>query len=373
VGASLTEFAASADLVTDSFKSTLTSVTDLSAKDVLKSVVVLSVVAGIVALTIIGLVIFAPLDYEESKKAQKEKLRPKMKTIEKYLNEITPLEFRKAHWQTRLWRKLLVDHDWLCVLSPFNPESDYRTVKWMHAMCFLLITLFVDTFLAIYTFSTNGTCITFTDEESCLYFKNLDQMTTLCSWDSSERLCSDNQEAQTDPFNVVLQSCITTIITIPLMIIMATIIAEVRNVCVYHSTLNSPVKAASMRTTTEIEGMQTMTGTMLRAARLVKLQRLMDDLSVDEEAREILEYRKQHSCMPEDVLRLARAMGAQEHEQRHSGWRRIFDRRVGHFVPVEGESMSTIMKRIKSARTDCDRIVEVLNDMTSDEERSQYL
>jgi hypothetical protein len=392
--ASLTEFSASASLVTDSFVSTVSSVTNLDGATVLRNIVVLSVVGGILFATIAGLLYFVPIDYREAKISRRTKLRPKMKTMDTFLNELTPLEFRKAHWYTRFYNKLFLDHDWVMIFSPFSTDSDYRSVKWMHAMSFLMVSIFVDTFLVIYTFGTND-CITFTDETSCLYLKNLDQISTLCSWDAVQRLCSDNQAAQNDSFNVVLSGVIVTIVSIPIMVILVVITNEAKNVVLYHSTLNhkrtkvrreqiepsSPDHSGKgIRTTTEIEGMQTLQGTLLRAARLMKMQTVMDNISVEQEATDMLSEANDHHhekrALPEDVMRKIAQMGRLSHKNSSvgwTGWNGILSTHVSHFVSLKGQTVRGLTKRLNKARAECDRIVEELEGIGTDELRSQYL
>jgi hypothetical protein len=392
--ASLTEFSASASLVTDSFVSTVSSVTNLDGATVLRNIVVLSVVSGILFATIAGLLYFVPIDYREAKISRRTKLRPKMKTMDTFLNELTPLEFRKAHWYTRFYNKLFLDHDWVMIFSPFSTASDYRSVKWMHAMSFLMVSIFVDTFLVIYTFGTND-CITFTDETSCLYLKNLDQISTLCSWDAVQRLCFDNQAARNDQFNIVLSGVIVTIASIPIMVILVVITNEAKNVVLYHSTLNHQRKKVpseqveptspeqhtkGIRTTTEIDGMQTLHGTLLRAARLVKMQTIMDNVSVEQEATGLLydadDYQSQKRMLPEDVMERVVLKGEFTHDNSSAGWigwSSILSTHVSHFVSLKGQTVGSLTKRLKKARTDCDRIAEELEGIGTDELRSQYL
>jgi hypothetical protein len=354
------EFAASAEILASAFVSVLKVTKTLTPAAVLKNIVVLIVVSVLVLSTGIGLVFFVRADaFDMERKSEKNTLH--IETFTRMLRNITPLEFRALHWTTRLWKKMLVEHDWFCILSPYNEESDYRSIKWVHAMGFLMITLFIDTILAVFTFNDNGVCEAFATESACLLPRNLDQIDTLCVWDSSTSLCAYNSNPSNGVLALLIQSSITTTITIPFMVIFTFFTRQIK---VFFSFFHHSQDVNSG--ITEIQSLQSLQGTLLRAARLSILQK-SDDMSIEEESSLLLSAFTGETCdgvknhdKPDSIMRVIEQSIRRE--------------QVSHLLWTPGRSArNEVFIKISESRVKADHIEENLKCLTTDAAKSQYL
>jgi hypothetical protein len=152
-------------------------------------------------------------------------------TVQEFFNSVVPEEFSGISWIKRLTRKLLLEHDWLCILLPYNPEREYRSVKWIIAMGRILNMLFIDTVLAFLFFADDGSCQLLTTKSLCLDKKALDS-TDLCQWDSSTSHCSFKGGSEDFLATMILTTIITTI-TIPLDNFIITMVLNCKNLFVH--------------------------------------------------------------------------------------------------------------------------------------------
>jgi hypothetical protein len=66
------------------------------------------------------------MDYLKRKKIGAE--------VRSYFNSILPVEYTGQPWYIRWYKRLLLEHDWLCLILPYNNERDYRSVRWVRVM-----------------------------------------------------------------------------------------------------------------------------------------------------------------------------------------------------------------------------------------------
>ena len=203
----------------------------------------------------------------------------------KYIDEFSP-----EPWLSRLWKKLLVEHDYFCVLMPYNKDRTLRSLKWVIGMGKILNFMFVDTILAGLFFNDNGKCLTFATESACLTPLSLDQTDPLCQWTSNPDgtgYCHFSGPPNTF-FATGICTLIITMVAVPLDKFLEKSCDEVK-VLVQRlqvkvsGDIYTKEDAMNQEMGDELKDVQTLQNTVLRAARLTKMKKEMDDVSPEEE------------------------------------------------------------------------------------------
>ena len=159
------EFTTALSTIGSDFLSKFDLVGDLTLESLTENAVVLSTVSSILGSCFVGIIILVIIDLQErarhmagKKKCKDTGIRDAL-SIRAFFNSLLPLEFSFKPWYRRMWAKLLVSHDFLCVFIPFTSDTDsreFRTVKWINACGRLLNFLFVDTILSGLFFVDTG-------------------------------------------------------------------------------------------------------------------------------------------------------------------------------------------------------------------------
>ena len=189
------EIASQATIVGSDFVTRFSSVTSLSLTDVKRNIVVFAICLSLLCTTIVGLGYFVVVDVHESKRAavdkdiEKKALKP-LRNVFDFFNILLPDELSAEPMWQRLWRKILVEHDYFCMLMPYNKDRSLRSLKFVQGMSLILNFMFIDTLLAGLFFDDGGSCGAYSSEKACLLPNSLDQVTSLCSWDSDSSVCS---------------------------------------------------------------------------------------------------------------------------------------------------------------------------------------
>jgi hypothetical protein len=316
------QFTSSATIVTSSIVRNFKSAGDLSLEKVRNNAAILAVVTVIVGLLVAGLLSFVVSEKfmrkdTEAKRKNKEMHNKKALAywrIHDFFNALMPDEFSGRPWHKRLWTRLISEHDWLSIIQLRPMEGDYRALRWVSAMGRLLTILFVDTILASLFFADDGTCEKFIIKEDCLRTRSLDQVDTLCAWDDSEYppTCSFNNNMGSNFFTILILTLIITTVTIPfnkMANLMIQQIRELASAVMEEPKLRTSLHLGGRRISGdssdiggELEEIQTLAGTLLRAARLVKMQETMDLIPSIEEAKHLLSDSCEHSQLLAEQL-----------------------------------------------------------------------
>eukprot|EP01006_Ploeotia_vitrea_P032031 TRINITY_DN64308_c0_g1_i2.p1 TRINITY_DN64308_c0_g1~~TRINITY_DN64308_c0_g1_i2.p1 ORF type:complete len:1100 (-),score=0.54 TRINITY_DN64308_c0_g1_i2:178-3198(-) len=291
------EFASQADIVTGQFVERWTSIQSLSLEDIQRNIVIFAICLTLILSTVCGLGYFVFIDMKEIKiskeNEEQEKTNSKLRKVYGFFNILLPDELAADPWMIRLWRKLLIEHDYFCMLMPYNKDRSLRSLKWVLGMAKILNFMFIDTILAGLFFDDGGKCETFTTKSDCLLTKSLDQMSPLCEWTptapgESTGTCSFAGPPDNDFFSQALLTMIITVFAVPLDKMIERCLDEVKIF----------VDALQVRTGGDIYGkddienqemgdelkdVQTLQNTLLRAARLTKMMHEMDDVSPEDE------------------------------------------------------------------------------------------
>lgn len=146
------QYSTSASIVTSEFTVTFQSTKNINLKSVEKNKVVLIVMSMIVGLFLIGLFCLVKIDYNEMQRRQIkfEKEVLSAMPVGEFLDLAMPAEFSDTPWFFRLWNKLLVEHEWVCLLGSFDAKKDLRMAVWTKAMVRLIQRPMRDSFHTIY-------------------------------------------------------------------------------------------------------------------------------------------------------------------------------------------------------------------------------
>jgi hypothetical protein len=261
-------------------------------------------------------------DEEKAKKAKALADKKEVIKIKTFMNKILPLEFTGRYWIERFWSKLKIDHDWLCVLLPYNNERKVKSSRWISATGRILNILFISTIIAKYFHADDGKCEKFLIESTCLSVNTLDQLSTLCVWNSQEDSCWFHTPTYGFLESMIL-ALVITIIVIPFDKLFNLAVFKVRDYFEYQTNkiVDKRKREEEMRIQNEhsdkqrlarlkyakkkgkhvdvdaleaekldlkkdiyeLATIQSLECTILRAARISKMKRDMDDCTVNEE------------------------------------------------------------------------------------------
>jgi hypothetical protein len=278
----LDEFSASASLVVDSFASTVVSIKDLSFSDLANNIVILVFTSVVTLVTIIGTCFMIGKDRDELKLSETVK-HPTNRELGTALDSIVPAEVASVPPTKRLWNVLKNAHEAFACLGPYNPKGDYRAAKFLCGMGLLINFMFVDTILAVLFFNDDGTCEAHTSFESCEQIRSLDQFNTLCEWDSEAETCAFNENVGADAIPNLILAATIAIVAIPFQLFFNWMVNHCRNFFAVRYLQKEFENNQEDGFAPELKGYETLRGTMLRAARLVKMQESMDIVSPEEE------------------------------------------------------------------------------------------
>jgi hypothetical protein len=288
----LQEFAASAELVIGNFVDTFTSVTQLSLSSITHNAIIFSLVVSIFCASVVGVVVAVQVDMRElgsrTKHLKESAQNVVVYNFEEFLLSSRPEELSDAPWHVKLWRKLVSEHEWVSMFSGYHSITDYRSRKFIIVVGLIINFLFCDTILSVLFFYDDGTCGTYTAESNCLSQMSLDELETLCVWDSSTSTCSFNDHVGQTFLSTLILTGIITAFSIPFQIFYESMVNAIREFfcVVYIKRLKETGIDDGFRV--DFENLQTKRGRWMRAARLLKMQTLMDKVTVEEEA-EILQ------------------------------------------------------------------------------------
>jgi hypothetical protein len=293
-GQALTDISSDSTLVVNSFTSNIRLANNLNAHLLTANKVILSVTASLTFLALVGVLWFVRIDLKESVQedmAKRSKLTRFLPTKD-FMNKVLPVEYSGKAWYKILFKSLLIDHSWLCLVLPYNPERDYRSVRWLLIVGKITNFLLVDTILAALFFADNGQCESFVTKSSCLQLRSLDQLDTLCVWDDLHRNCDFNHDIGNTALSTLILTTIITIITVPFDQFFMVIVRQVEHFFVDYYSRRGGLQIREVVVkediVTDLADLQTLQATMLRAASLMTMQNTIDNVAVETEAENLM-------------------------------------------------------------------------------------
>ena len=119
------DLAASLIIIGTSFVARIESSASLSSTNFSDHILVVSSTSVFLAGILIGLVVFINLDARELQKyvalskATRSSSRKLDRNIHSIFDTVLPVEFSELPWYVRWWRKVLEEHDWMCLFVPY--------------------------------------------------------------------------------------------------------------------------------------------------------------------------------------------------------------------------------------------------------------
>eukprot|EP01035_Chromulina_nebulosa_P019441 gene19441-25321_t len=274
------QFSSSTSIVVHDFTNRWKTIKSLNASTVSHNLVITITMAVVIFVTLAGVFSFIFVDIREDKFKPKAEVvkRKKIGTkVKNFFNSLLPIEFTGQPWFKRYFKRMKLEHDWLCLFLPYSSDRDYRSVRWVRGLFF----------------ADDGTCENHKTKSTCLATTSLDQIDTLCVWSSSDG-CSFNSNIGSSVITTLLLTTIITIVTIPFdtlfyfMLRKSKDLAESKaralntdEIIEAHDKFDVPLSAG-------LHNLQTMQSKFYRAALLAKQQNTLA-LSVDEEIQLILQ------------------------------------------------------------------------------------
>jgi hypothetical protein len=292
----LNEISSSADMVVGGFVNTFTSAGKLSLASLTHNAVIFSVCVFILCISFLGLSIAIRVDRRELVARNSDLAEAAVKRFDELILSWRPEELSEVPWYVKLWRKVIAEHEWISLFSGYHSIEDYRTTKCIECVGLIINFLFVDTVMAVLFFFDDGTCETYTSKIQCLTQTSLDQQDTLCLWDG--QACSFNPNiGQTFTSTLILTGIITAI-AIPFELFFSSMVEAIRDYCcIMYIRKDCSIQLPDDGLRMDIDAFQTRRGRLFRAARLLKMHEMMDDISVKEEAKLL------HAQIEHDVQR----------------------------------------------------------------------
>lgn len=153
---------------------------------------ILSALGGIVLILAAGICGYTYLDWRELRRAAFKKMLEtdkSIRTVQTFFDSIFPDEFKQGQWHAIFWHWLQLEHSWLCLILPYRSDRDYRCAKWVLCMCRLIVFLFLNTIIAYYFYSDDGTCEVIKTKSECdVTYSPLD-VRLICNWRSDLNYC----------------------------------------------------------------------------------------------------------------------------------------------------------------------------------------
>jgi hypothetical protein len=375
------EFTSDSALLADNFVENVNAFSDLNLRSIESNRTIFTVLCVIVAVAIMGLIFSLRLDRKEvaAEAVSRTKRGQKYLATKDYMNALLPLEYTGQSAFVIYFRKLLFDHDWLCLLLPYDPQRDYRTASWLKIMGKVVNTLFVDTVLATLVFADDGQCEAFTTRAKCYERMALNQVDQLCQWDKIHHSCSFNQSIGSTAFTTLILTSVITVLTIPFDQIIDILVGRLRIFIHVHvkpskiDDANTFGGLSKEEVVTDLAHLQTLQSLMLRAAGLVIMQRSIDGVPVATEAKDLLEYYVQL----ETRINESKWVELWEAHQ-FSGY--VEDSRGETFTKYNAQEIShnkkfnsKLIRRLESCRKQADAIDDSLHEFSNEHDKNCYL
>eukprot|EP01035_Chromulina_nebulosa_P020554 gene20554-26659_t len=173
-------------------------------------------VCGILLLGILAFVYFDRYEYSKVTVSKLSKTNA-VRTIAGFFDALLPIEFRNdGEWYQLVYRRLSLEHTWLCLIAPYRPEREYRSVQWMMALGNLYIYLFLDSLLVSLLYPDNGDCEDIRSKDACINYHSLKAIDAkTCQWSDSLSYCSF-KSPDLDIVHVLVYIGIITTVAVPL-------------------------------------------------------------------------------------------------------------------------------------------------------------
>jgi hypothetical protein len=367
----LRDFTAKAKIVVSNFINNFASLQDLSFDDIAANYVIVSVMSSILLVTFFGLFNLTRIDREEYVKRDEEKNKVKIKSAKAFMNSALPVEYSGHAWYWKFWRKMTYDHDWLSIFMPFTTDGEYRSVRWLKAMGKVMNFLFIDTILAFLYFQDDGTCEGFANESDCTRTSSVNAIDDLCMWDPLFKECSFNEAIGETFLSALILTTIITTVAMPLDALFGYAVNQIKLYFQKDPQDERGVILNVDETLHDLHRHQSFSTTLLRAARLVKMQRLMDEVPVQTEAANVVD--RIHSRGFDDVVNIAANREILKDDFCTKIKNSSLCRKSNEENSEEAKKLRNIERKLQRARKDTDNLCREVEKLDNNDMREEFL
>jgi hypothetical protein len=183
-----------------------------------ENTLILSALGGIILIFAAGVCGYSYLDWRELRRAAFRKMLDtdkSIRTVQTFFDSIFPVEFKQGQWHMIYWHWLQLEHSWLCLVLPYRSDREFRSAKWVLCMCKLIVFLFLNTVIAYYFYSDDGTCEAVTTKRECdVTYSPLD-VRLICNWRRDLNYCM-YQPPTLDVQTTISIAVVVTAIAVPI-------------------------------------------------------------------------------------------------------------------------------------------------------------
>jgi hypothetical protein len=386
------QYSTSSVLLRNSFEMTRVDVHNMTPLITTKNYKAFMVATAFGAIFVGGLFLLVRTDLHEAFTKEKSDAikaavaHASMRNIALFMRSLVPTQYRRRHWVITATRVLWAEHDLLASLSIKGGDNEFRSVKWAHALCSIAVILCINSVLALFTYNNDGKCEHIASEPDCLRARQLSGIVTQCIWDSRIEFCHYNDRTVLRADNILFFVALVVIGALPVMAVLEQLLMMSRNLFAvrlakpeirkYHSLNEKPVEITS-----ELQGIQTMEGTLLRGARLLKMQRTMDRATVDEEVKIIQRtYADSSRLMSEEDTQRRIALEIDGMEPDSTWWSIVRQcifvdsvSAVSHHISDINRNNAFISFKVRSCRRNTKHLVKQAKSLPNRYERSAFL
>mmetsp|Transcript_14931 Transcript_14931/g.20503 ORF Transcript_14931/g.20503 Transcript_14931/m.20503 type:complete len:1670 (+) Transcript_14931:55-5064(+) len=186
---------------------------------------------GILLAGLLGFGFWDSQEAEESRKKRrklKEASSRNIRTIQGFFNSVVPEEFKPGMWKELLWDRMLLEHCWLSVLSPQDERKrSPRSLMWLLGICRLLTFAFFDSIVVAVLFADDGFCERFKTQASCDSPVSVANIVKACQWHTENTSCAFRRPA-VNFVHLVLFTIFVTVGCAPVSALLETCIRRLR-------------------------------------------------------------------------------------------------------------------------------------------------
>ena len=210
------EIGASLEIVTTEFIRNWESAADLDSSTISKNYIIVSTVASLMFLCVVGFVgIIRNARVENKNNCDSSLEKMPIDHLQRILSRLLPIELSDKPAFIRFWEKSLELHPYLAMLSPENGKGNRRAKQWMLMTCEIVNMIFLNSILYYLVAGGGSVCSSYTTKEKCELPRNLDMTDSLCQWDASQNVCNYNPPTSTF-LAVLILTTLVTVFVLPL-------------------------------------------------------------------------------------------------------------------------------------------------------------
>jgi hypothetical protein len=308
-GAAIQSFAADAEATSASFDPVFTRTRQIPFRES-RQVVSIITAGTLLGAFLMGLLFTAEKDYKtaQNRRSKHKKDYNSTVSVGEFFDSLMPAEYNSGNGYVIFGKNLRMKHPLLCSLFGGHESSHSRIVAWLLFTARVLNILLADSVLSYYFYKDDGICEAITTRDNCGRVLDVGDVNSVCSWDQLYKRCDFNPRvnAGRGALSVIAMAAVISVAVVPLNYCLETCIKVFSDIFLDASLRKIFASMAKSEQTdgggqatksgNELYTHQPLLATIMRAARLVTMQRCMDQVSTTTETLRFLELvLKSHS------------------------------------------------------------------------------